>query len=146
QVTDEELKQLQPLAGKGMLKDRSRCLHCHKTLRWYDMLPIVSWLFLGGKCRYCKKSIGLMEPLLEVGLAAFFVLSYIFWPFALDDGLSIARFVVWLLAGTALAIQFAYDIKWFLLPDKVSLILAVLGLAMAAIVVMESPQPMVTVF
>lgn len=146
EVSGQELKQLQPLTKKGFLKDRSQCLHCHRTLRWYDMLPIVSWLMLAGKCRYCKKPIGIMEPLLELGLAAFFVVSYIFWPFALDDGLSIARFVIWLAAGAALAIQFAYDLKWFLLPDRVSLVLAILGLAVAAIAVIESPQPINAIF
>lgn len=53
------------------LGPRSICLHCRKQLKWYDNIPIFSWIFLRGKCRYCGKKIGLMEILAEVlmGLA-----------------------------------------------------------------------------
>lgn len=60
-----------------------------------------------------------MEPLAEVGLAIFFVVSFSVWPVPLDDALSIAQFVIWLIAGVMLAILFMYDIKWFLLPNEV---------------------------
>lgn len=56
---------------KKDLGSRSVCLFCKKQLKWYDNVPILSWLFLRGKCRYCGKKIGVMEILAEVlmGLA-----------------------------------------------------------------------------
>ena len=59
---------------KKPLGNRSVCLSCHKKLKWYDNLPIISWLMLKGKCRHCHKKIGLAELLSELGTAASFVL------------------------------------------------------------------------
>ena len=56
------------------LGSRSVCLHCGHQLKWYDNLPILSWLFLKGKCRKCQKKIGLAEFFSELGLALAFVL------------------------------------------------------------------------
>ena len=128
-VNELEYKKLSPLASGGLKSDRSRCLHCSYTLKWYDLIPVLSWLVLRGKCRNCKKRIGYFELIIELGVAAFFVVSYALWPTELQTGLEIARFIVWLAAGVALAILFAYDQKWFLLPDKVSIVVAALGLA-----------------
>lgn len=82
---------------------------------------------LRGKCRNCKKPIGYFEPLIEVGVAIFFVVSYAFWPMELQTGIEIARFIVWLVAGVFLAMLFAYDQKWGLLPDKLNHIVIGLG-------------------
>ena len=56
------------------LGSRSVCLSCKYKLRWYDNIPIFSWLFLKGKCRQCGKKIGLAEFLSETGLAVTFLL------------------------------------------------------------------------
>lgn len=112
-----ELRQLKSLAVVKTRDDRSRCLSCGHQLAWYDLLPVISWLSTGGRCRYCQQPIGRFELLIELGLAAYFVLSYIWWPLPLDGGLEVARLVVWLLAGVVLAVLFAYDAKWFLLPN-----------------------------
>lgn len=58
---------------KNMLGPRSICLSCHHQLKWYDNLPIISWLFLGGKCRYCHRKIGSAEILSELGLGLSFL-------------------------------------------------------------------------
>ena len=57
------------------LGPRSVCLHCHYQLKWYDNLPIISWLLLRGKCRKCHKKIGLAEFLSELGLGLAFLLT-----------------------------------------------------------------------
>lgn len=114
-----ELKLLAPLLRYKGAADRSRCLHCHHQLRWYDLIPLVSWLSTKGTCRYCHHSIGSFEPLIEIGMAAFFVLSFVYWPAPFESTLAAIQFGLWLVAGVMLAILFAYDTKWFLLPDKV---------------------------
>lgn len=120
------------------LQDRSQCLHCSYKLKWYDMIPIFSWLSLGGKCRNCRKPIGWFEFLMEIGVAAFFVLSYIFWPGGIATGLALAHFILWLAAGVVMAMLFAYDVKWFLLPDALNIALAVIGLAIVGVSAAET--------
>ena len=117
-VDKAEYDRLLPLTKPTLLSDRSQCLYCHHTLAWYDLLPIFSWISTGGKCRYCRHSIGRFEPVIELGVAAFFAGSYIFWPEALT-GVEILKFVVWLIGGVFLAALFAYDMKWYLLPNRV---------------------------
>lgn len=112
-----QLKKLEPLLDTSVVSDRSRCLECAHQLAWYDLLPLISWLSTSGKCRYCAKPIGWFEPVIELGVMTFFVGSFLLWPAALDAPLAITIFASWLLAGVPLAILFAYDAKWFLLPD-----------------------------
>jgi leader peptidase (prepilin peptidase)/N-methyltransferase len=140
-VDHAEYTQLKKLAGQKVSKDRSRCLHCSYTLRWYDLIPLVSWLSLRGRCRECHKPIGVMEPLIELGTALFFVLSYALWPYALTDATAIASLVVWLVAGVGLAIMFAYDAKWYLLPDSINFAVIGLGLVAATLAVASSDNP-----
>ncbi len=138
-VDKKELKRLKPLTkGAFGLKDHSRCLHCGYELKWYDLIPIVSWLSLRGKCRNCHQSIGWFEFLMEIGVAAFFVLSYAFWPGGVHTGLEIAHFVLWLAAGVVMAMLFAYDVKWFLLPDKLNAVLAVIGLGIVGVSIAQT--------
>lgn len=132
-VDEKEFKRLKPLLGKGVMKDRSRCLECGYELKWYDLLPIVSWLSLKGKCRSCKHPIGWFELLMELGVVAFFVLSYILWPGGVGDPLAITHFILWLAAGVVMSILFAYDVKWFLLPDGLTFALAVIGLGIVGV-------------
>lgn len=130
-VDAKEYKRLLPLTKRSISHDRSIDLDTGKQLPWYDMIPIVSWLVLRGKSRFSGKPIGWFEFVIEIALAAFFVLSYLLWPYDLTNGLQIARLVVWLLAGVGLAILFAYDAKWFLLPDGINYSVIGLGVVSA---------------
>lgn len=51
-----------------MVHPRSRCPDCGAGIRWYDNVPVISWLLLRGRCRDCKRSIALHYPLVEIGL------------------------------------------------------------------------------
>jgi len=75
------------------------------------------------------KPIGYLEPLIELGVAAFFVLSFAFWPYTLNNTLEIMRLVLWLVAGVGLAILFVYDKKWSILPDKVNFVVIGIGVS-----------------
>ncbi len=101
----------------------SHCLSCGYRLRWYDNIPILSWLMLGGKCRKCHKKIGAMEILSEVGMAVVFGLSFLFWPEmeqVLDvNGLAIFRMIVYFVLLVVLCMAFLYDAKWKELPVAV---------------------------
>lgn len=119
-VDKAELAALRPITKAKLNRDRSHCLHCGHRLAWFDLVPLFSWISLRGKCRYCRKPIGWFEPLIELGTAALFVVSYLFWPDPLGTPGSIVQFGLWLIAGVMLVILFAYDLKWFLLPDAVT--------------------------
>lgn len=60
--------------GKQKQPKRSICLHCKKQLKWYDNIPIISWLVLGGKCRNCHKKIGYLEIISELATAIVMVM------------------------------------------------------------------------
>jgi leader peptidase (prepilin peptidase)/N-methyltransferase len=144
-VDSKEYKRLLPLTKARIRDDRSRCLHCEHPLAWYDLLPLVSWLSLGGKCRYCRAKIGWFEPLMEIGVAVFFALSFWLWPQSLDSAVMVFYFIAWLVAGVLLAILFAYDLKWFLLPDVIVFPLVAVGGVMA-IIKIATASNLVTAF
>lgn len=66
--------------GESVLLGRSKCDHCRKTLSWFELVPVVSFLVQGGTCRHCKKPITLRYPLVElvsgIGLVYAFELSH----------------------------------------------------------------------
>ncbi len=67
-------------AGESVISPRSRCPKCETQLRWYDNIPILSWLVLRGRCRTCNQSISWRYPAVELATAAWFVAA--FWPFS----------------------------------------------------------------
>lgn len=101
---------------------RSHCMNCKYQLKWYDNIPIISWLLLGGKCRKCHKKIGVAEILSELGLAAVFVLSYAFWPLKNElfvNAFETAKFALFLGELVLFAILFIYDARWKEMPTAV---------------------------
>ncbi len=98
----------------------SHCMNCNYRLQWYDNIPIISWLSLGGKCRKCKKPIGVMELLSELGMGLCFALVFLFWPWRdlviAGNLLEMILIGVFLLLLTALGVAFLYDAKWKELP------------------------------
>lgn len=117
---------------RSVASDRSQCLHCGHQLRWYELLPVASWLLQRGKCRSCGKPIGTMELYAEVCLGVVFAVSYVVWPHGFT-ALGTTLFVIWLVVLVVLAMQWMYDAKWFLLLDHLTLLLlvaALLGLAL----------------
>lgn len=145
-VDQKEYKRLLPLTKQRLLRDRSIDLDTGKQLLWYDMIPVVSWLALRGKSRFSGKPIGLFEFVIEVGTALFFVLSFVFWPYTLDNALEISKFILWLAAGVLLAIQFATDYKWSILWTAISYGLMGLGAAFAVLTVVGANDGLAAVW
>jgi leader peptidase (prepilin peptidase)/N-methyltransferase len=137
-VPKADKEQVHALKKMSVMKDRSVCLHCGHQLAWYDLIPLVSWTLLRGKCRYCHKPIGKLEPLLELGMAVFFIASLLFWPLPMVSTYDIIRFVLWLVVGVGLIILAVYDSKWFLLPNMVVFPLLVIAIINAGIVWAQS--------
>ena len=103
----------------SILKGRSICPNCDHKLAAADLIPLFSWVFLKGRCRYCQKPISVQYPLVETATSALFVFSYIFWPYNLSDAADIAIFGLWLATLVGLIALAVYDIRWMLLPNKI---------------------------
>ena len=141
-VSEKEYKRLLPLTKQSVVTDHSIDLDTGKRLPWYDLIPVLSWLLLRGRSRFSGKPIGYFEFLIELGVGVFFVTSFLLWPENLVTPLQIIRFALWLLAGVCLAILFAYDAKWFLLPDRITLVFVILGLLYAGSFLVASKTPL----
>ena len=114
-ATAWRIKKKKTFGGKA----RSVCEHCKHSLAAKDLIPVFSWLWLKGKCRYCKISLSSRLPLAELFGGVVYASSYLFWPEPLSGWLHIARFFVWSMALILLLILFFYDIQWYILPNKV---------------------------
>lgn len=129
----DELKEKKPKDIKKRLNEisisrgRSMCPHCRHQLHAKDLVPVLSWLSVGGKCRYCRKPISAQYPIVELATGALFALSYVLWPYDLHNTFDIAAFATWLGILTGLIAHSIYDLRWFTLLDKITWPLTALG-------------------
>lgn len=116
----------------SILHGRSVCPHCRRQLAWYDLVPLLSWLALKGKCRYCARPISLQYPLIELLTAVLFAVSALQWPQPLS-GQSLFGLAVWFVILTGLIALLVYDLRWMLLPNRI--VYPLLGIAAADVLV-----------
>jgi len=110
---------------------RSMCSNCGHELAAKDLVPVFSWLWLRGKCRYCGAHIP-DSPIVELATGLLFALSYAAWPF-LFQGVGLFLFVLWLVFVVGFVALAVYDLRWFLLPDRIVLPLTVLAVVQVAV-------------
>lgn len=110
----------------SILTGRSMCPDCHHELAGKDLVPVLSWLWLRGKCRYCHKPISWQYPLVELLTAVLFVLSYLWWPYVFQ-GVGLYNFIFWLIFLVGFMALAVYDLRWQMLPDKLVFPLIVLA-------------------
>lgn len=103
------------------IKLRSHCEACGCQLRWYDLIPVFSFLFLGGKCRRCKASISIQHPLIEVLNGLLYVLVYLVF------GNSIETVLYCLLMSALLALS-VIDFRTQIIPDGFNIFILGLGI------------------
>ena len=114
--------------GRSVLRGRSACMRCGHTLHAADLVPLLSFLMLRGRCRYCRAKISWQYPAVEAaaGLLAVLVL--------LQTGAT-PWFAYWLAVWLALLFVVVYDLRHFIIPWSASLALmalALLGIALGA--------------
>ncbi len=126
------------LHSLSIMRGRSMCSTCHHVLAPKDLVPVLSWISLRGKCRYCSARIP-DTPFSEIFTCVLFVLSYIFWPTPFS-GIQIIIFVLWLAILVGLMILVVYDFRWLLLPNRVVYPLAVIACVQAVFVIQQSPH------
>ena len=127
------------------MNDRSVCEHCDHVLAWKDLVPLLSWLSLKGKCRYCSKPVSIKHPIIEVLTATAYGLSYAFWPIELAGTSSVGQFSIWLAILAILVALLIYDLNWLELPDKLMRALAVVVTIGVLFAVLVSTTPTDTI-
>lgn len=131
-ATDQEL---------SIVSGRSICPDCQHRLAWYDLLPVISWLQLGGKCRYCRRPISMQYPLAELLTAALFVYSYWYWPNVFNTH-GITLFVLWLMFMVGFMALSVYDLRCMLLPNRIVFPLIGLAVMFALVDATMNPEPL----
>ncbi len=115
--------------GMG-LDGRSQCFSCGKTLHWYELIPVFSYLYQGGKCSQCKSTISWQYPAVELltGITFLAVFNQLkplivlsFWSFMFAFAFTLVVFCI-------LIVIFVYDLRHKIIPDGFSFALAALGL------------------
>lgn len=111
--------------GKPVKNSRSICLHCKKKLKWHDNIPIISWLILRGKCRFCHKKIGAIEVLAEILTGAMLVFLATTINIETASGIEWARFITVAIFSLVLDYLAIYDGLYGELPNLCLTILIV---------------------
>lgn len=109
---------------KSIVWPGSTCPKCQKPIKWYDNIPVLSWLFLRAKCRQCKQPISMQYPLVELVMGLFFALA------AHKFGYSFKLLESCILIFGLVCLT-AIDLKHLLLPDVFTLPGIALGLLLA---------------
>lgn len=117
---------------ESFLKGRSYCEKCKKELSFFDLIPLLSFVMLKGKCRYCHSPISFYYPLVEVTTGVLFVLTFLniesrimnqafLTPnFSLLTSISqLSSFIYQLVIFSSLIVIFFTDLKYGIIPDKI---------------------------
>jgi leader peptidase (prepilin peptidase)/N-methyltransferase len=102
----------------------SRCTTCQRELEWYENVPVLAWLALGGRCRTCHTRVSVMYPIVELVTGALFVGAYLLY------GLSPLMFVR-IAFGCAMIVLFVIDLQHRILPNAITIPGAVIGFVLS---------------
>lgn len=106
--------------GRG-INGRSGCMHCDYKLKYYDLFPVFSYLFLKGRCRKCKSKISPQYPLVEL-LTGFLFLGILFhlYPYIVYPEILTLLFIWNAIIFSILIVIFVYDLRHKIIPNELS--------------------------
>jgi leader peptidase (prepilin peptidase)/N-methyltransferase len=122
--------------GLSIVKPGSRCPRCETPIPFYDNIPVLSYLWLRGRCRSCKERFSSRYLVVELlsGLLSFSLyVQYVHVPLVQGGGIGWLPWLLWFAFGLALLIVIYVDLDWWLIPNQVVLPVAALGLIVAAV-------------
>ena len=122
----------EPAAPPGIVREPSHCPRCKHRLAAWDNIPLLSWLLLRGRCRYCKASISIQYPLVE--LLSGVLSAVAIWHFGANAQGAAAMVFTWVLIAAS-----GIDLRTQLLPDQLTLPLLWLGMLLALAPVFVDP-------
>ncbi|MGL4849784.1 MAG: prepilin peptidase [Clostridium sp.] len=115
---------------EGIVKGRSHCTSCNRTLKGYELVPIFSWIFLRGKCMKCKRKISVQYPLIELVTGITYLLIFLRFGFSLET-------IKYMFLMSIIIISGAIDFKTKEVYFKVSLVGIVGGIIFSFISMYE---------
>jgi leader peptidase (prepilin peptidase) / N-methyltransferase len=107
--------------GESIIHPRSRCPQCGASIRWYDNIPLLSWLSLRGRCRDCRQSISWQYPLVELAVGLWFMLVAIQIHSAPSSVIYLIELLSLVILGFLLIGLVVIDWQTFTLPDAFTL-------------------------
>lgn len=131
----------------GIIFSKSICPECKKKLKWRHLVPIFSWIFLRGKCAYCGKRISIHYFILELATGLLFMAAFLKWNFLISSASLVDPevfsysidwnifeiFIFYVIEFTFLVGIFFYDLKYKIIPDRLSVPAIGVGIAGALI-------------
>ena len=117
--------------GQPWMTGRSQCESCKQHIAWYDNIPLLSFVFLRGKCRRCRAALSVSHPIVEGLTGVLFLWWYLvgFFFFQLtQQPFTMLQPLFWLLVGVVLLFIFMYDYRYLIIPDWTVLTLTALAL------------------
>lgn len=144
----------------GLSYPPSHCPRCNTPLKWYDNLPVIGWIKLGGKCRFCKEPISMRYPIIEAITGLLFVFYYVMFfivqvgpcaaqpvlvsdplvgtlnmmPRALDMRLDWAIYLLYMALVSGLLASSLIDAELFIIPVEIPWVLGVVGIIVHTLV------------
>lgn len=106
--------------GESVVTVGSHCMSCNHKLKWYDLFPLFSWLFLRGKCRYCGAKISHQYPLIECINGLLYVIVFAICGWNVDS-------VLWCILFSTLLVIALIDFRTMLIPGKADALIFVIG-------------------
>ena len=120
--------------GKSIIYPSSRCAKCNYKLKWFDNIPLISWILLGAKCRSCKKNISITYPLIELITGLIFCANFFAYPSIYNQLPKLLIIFSGIIFSAILIVLTILDCKYFWLPKKITFGGLTLGLIFSLIV------------
>jgi prepilin signal peptidase PulO-like enzyme (type II secretory pathway) len=121
--------------GRGYVSGRSRCFSCSHELKWFDLLPILSFLLTAGRCRYCASKILLQYPIVEAIAGLLSLGLYVY-------ASSLLELALFAIIFSILLVIVVYDVYHTIIPDR--LVYALIFLSAGMLFINESAISLIT--
>ena len=104
--------------GKSIVNPRSHCNYCNHILKWYELIPVFSYIIQRGKCRNCGKTLSIFYPIVELLSGFLFAVCYFCFGFGIE-------FFIAILIVSFLIIVIVSDLTYLIIPDEVTMFFSI---------------------
>lgn len=105
--------------NESIVYPSSHCTNCNHKLKFYELIPVLSYIFLGGKCKKCKGKISVMYPLIELFTGILFALSFYSFGFS-------AETILLIIISSLFVIIIVTDLNYYIIPDIILVVFGIL--------------------
>jgi len=114
---------------------RSACMHCHTQLRWFELIPVVSFIIQRGKCNTCRARLSLQYPIIEIVSGLLFVFvplvirnSFDIWSVTIITPWFLGVSLFWIVVMLSLLLVVIIDLRHYIIPNSLNFFLGLLGI------------------